>query len=53
MDLGRIGVWTSYRQIGEEHAGEAAALVQDLGFGTFWLGGSPAASVGPAAARGH
>ena len=41
MDLGRIGVWTSYRQIGEEHAGEAAALVQDLGFGTFWLGGSP------------
>jgi probable F420-dependent oxidoreductase len=34
-------VWTSYRQIGEEHAGEAAALVQDLGFGTFWLGGSP------------
>jgi probable F420-dependent oxidoreductase len=41
MDLGAIGVWTSYRQIGEEHAGEAARLVQDLGFGTFWLGGSP------------
>ncbi|HET7052285.1 MAG TPA: LLM class F420-dependent oxidoreductase [Solirubrobacteraceae bacterium] len=41
MDLGRIGVWTSYRQIGEEHAGDAARLVQDLGFGTFWLGGSP------------
>src|SRR5438045_6932309 len=41
MDVGRIGVWTSYRQIGEEHAREAAALVQDLGFGTFWLGGSP------------
>jgi probable F420-dependent oxidoreductase len=41
MELGRIGVWTSYRQIGEENAGEAARLVQDLGFGAFWLGGSP------------
>jgi len=41
MKLGRYGVWTSYATIGEENAGEAAALVQDLGFGTFWLGGSP------------
>ena len=41
MELGRIGVWTSYRQFGEENAGEAAKLVEDLGFGTFWLGGSP------------
>jgi probable F420-dependent oxidoreductase len=41
MELGRFGVWTSYRAIGEEKAGEAAALVQELGFGTFWLGGSP------------
>jgi probable F420-dependent oxidoreductase len=41
MDLGRFGVWTSYRSIGEENAGEAAALAQELGFGTFWLGGSP------------
>lgn len=41
MELGAIGVWTSYRQIGEENAGEAAALVQELGFGAFWLGGSP------------
>ena len=41
MELGRFGVWTSYRQIGEDHAGEAARLVQELGFGTFWLGGSP------------
>lgn len=40
MDLGRIGVWTSYRLIGAENAGEAAKLVEDLGFGTFWLGGS-------------
>jgi probable F420-dependent oxidoreductase len=41
MDLGAVGVWTSYRQIGEENAAEAARFVQDLGFGTFWLGGSP------------
>jgi probable F420-dependent oxidoreductase len=34
-------VWTSYRAIGEENAGEAAKLVEDLGFTTFWLGGSP------------
>jgi probable F420-dependent oxidoreductase len=41
MDLGSFGVWTSYRAIGEENAGEAAGLVQRLGFGTLWLGGSP------------
>jgi probable F420-dependent oxidoreductase len=41
MELGTFGVWTSYNAIGEENAGEAAALVEELGFGTFWLGGSP------------
>jgi probable F420-dependent oxidoreductase len=41
VELGTFGVWTSYRNIGEENAGEAAALVHDLGYGTFWLGGSP------------
>jgi probable F420-dependent oxidoreductase len=41
MKLGEIGVWTSYRQIGEENAAEAARLVEELGYGTFWLGGSP------------
>ncbi len=41
MQLGTFGVWTAYRAIGEENAGEAAALVAELGFGTFWLGGSP------------
>jgi probable F420-dependent oxidoreductase len=41
MDLGRIGIWTSFRAIGEEHAGEAARLVEELGYGAFWLGGSP------------
>lgn len=41
MELGRFGIWTTYRAIGEENAGAAAALAQELGFGTFWLGGSP------------
>ena len=41
MRLGKFGVWTTYRGIGEENAGAAASLVEQLGFGTFWLGGSP------------
>jgi len=41
MEFGTIGVWTTYRAIGEENAGEAASLVEELGYGTFWLGGSP------------
>ena len=41
MRLEEFGVWTSYRAIGEHNAGEAARLVEDLGFGAFWLGGSP------------
>jgi probable F420-dependent oxidoreductase len=40
MQLGEFGVWTSYRAIGEANAGEAAKLVEELGLGTFWLGGS-------------
>jgi probable F420-dependent oxidoreductase len=40
-ELGRFGIWTAYRAIGQENAGEAARLVEDLGFGTVWLGGSP------------
>jgi probable F420-dependent oxidoreductase len=41
VELGTIGVWTTYRAIGEEHGREAAALAEQLGYGTFWLGGSP------------
>jgi probable F420-dependent oxidoreductase len=39
--LRQTGVWTTYRAIGEQNAGEAAKLVEELGFGAFWLGGSP------------
>ena len=41
MELGRYGIWTTYRAIGEEDAGAAARLVEELGYGTVWLGGSP------------
>jgi probable F420-dependent oxidoreductase len=41
MELGTTGVWTTYRAIGEENAGAAAQLAQELGYGTLWLGGSP------------
>lgn len=41
MELGRFGIWTSYRALGEQNAGEAARLIETLGFGTLWLGGSP------------
>jgi probable F420-dependent oxidoreductase len=41
MELGKLGVWTSYGRIGEENAAEAARLAEGLGYGTFWLGSSP------------
>jgi probable F420-dependent oxidoreductase len=41
MDFGEWGVWTSFRQIGEEDAGDAAAAAEAAGFPSFWLGGSP------------
>ena len=41
MELGRIGVWVSPRAVGTEQFGAAAELAEDLGYGAFWLGGSP------------
>jgi len=42
MELGRLGVWTSPRGIGDAALlPDAAALAERLGYGTFWLGGSP------------
>ena len=41
MHLGKLGVWTSYRPFGIERAGEAAKLVEQLGYGAWWVGGSP------------
>jgi probable F420-dependent oxidoreductase len=41
MDIGDIGIWTSYRPFGKERAGEAAKLAEELGYGAWWVGGSP------------
>ncbi|HEY2652792.1 MAG TPA: LLM class F420-dependent oxidoreductase [Solirubrobacteraceae bacterium] len=41
MDIGRIGVWSSYRPFGIERAGEAAKLIEQLGYSAWWVGGSP------------
>src|ERR1700759_352323 len=41
MQLSKLGVWTTYHHIGQERAGEAARIVEQLGHGTSWLGGSP------------
>ena len=41
MDIGKIGIWTTYRTVDRERAGEAAKLVEQLGYGAWWLGGSP------------
>jgi probable F420-dependent oxidoreductase len=41
VELGRIGVWTSFRPFGADRAGEAAKLVEQLGYGAWWVGGSP------------
>jgi probable F420-dependent oxidoreductase len=44
MDIGTIGIWTSYRPFGKERAGEAAKLAEQLGYATWWLGSSPEAA---------
>ena len=41
MDIGDFGIWTSYRPFGIERAGEAARVVEQLGYGAWWVGGSP------------
>jgi probable F420-dependent oxidoreductase len=41
MNIGKIGVWTTHSQFGGERAGEAARIAEQLGYGAFWLGGSP------------
>lgn len=40
MELGEFGVWVA-RSIAPEDLPEAGIVAEELGFGTFWLGGSP------------
>jgi probable F420-dependent oxidoreductase len=41
MDIGTIGVWANYRRFGIDRPDEAAKLVEQLGYSTWWIGGSP------------
>jgi probable F420-dependent oxidoreductase len=45
MDLGRVGIWNiglrSEDPAAQGEIAEAAAELEDLGYGTIWLGGSP------------
>jgi probable F420-dependent oxidoreductase len=41
VNLGKIGIWTSYRAFGRERAGEAAKLMEGLGYSAWWVGSSP------------
>lgn len=41
IELGKIGVWTSYRPFGIARAGEAATSIEQLGYGSWWIGASP------------
>jgi len=44
IDVGRIGIWTGFRTFARERAGEAARIAEDLGYGAWWVGGSPEAA---------
>ena len=41
MDIGHIGIWTSYHPFGIDRVGEAAKLAEQLGYSAWWVGGSP------------
>ncbi len=41
MELGRFGLWVSPRALRPHDGPASAALAQELGYGTYWLGGSP------------
>ena len=44
MELTKFGVWSSLRGLEEQERREAVALVERLGYGAFWVGGSPTLS---------
>ena len=47
MELTRFGVWASPRALVEEERPSAVALVEQLGFGAFWLAGAQLPMVRP------
>ena len=43
MELGTIGIWRTNRQ-----GIDTVPLLDELGFGTLWMGGSPGVCIGQA-----
>jgi probable F420-dependent oxidoreductase len=41
MELTKFGIWSSLRGVEEPERREAVELVEQLGFGVFWVGASP------------
>lgn len=41
VDVGRVGVWTSSRLLTDRAAIEAAAQLDELGYGALWIGSAP------------
>jgi probable F420-dependent oxidoreductase len=41
MDIGTIGIFSSFRPFGSDRAPEAARVAEQLGYGAWWVGGSP------------
>ena len=41
MELTKFGIWSSLRGVEEAERREAVKLVEQLGFGVFWVGSSP------------
>jgi len=45
VDLGRVGIWNRVIAEDEPRSREAAAEVEELGYGAVWIGGSPPVSL--------
>ncbi|EWM16009.1 LLM class F420-dependent oxidoreductase [Kutzneria sp. 744] len=45
MELGRVGIWNRVVAEGRPDSAEAAAELEELGYGAVWIGGSPPVSM--------
>ncbi|GAA3436110.1 LLM class F420-dependent oxidoreductase [Kutzneria kofuensis] len=45
MELGRVGIWNRTVAMDEPRSREAAAELEELGYGAVWIGGSPPVSM--------
>ena len=45
MDLGRVGIWSSYFRSGEDEPVRARAVVESLGFTALWIPGGAGGAI--------